>query len=101
MQQNVFIDEKSQPVHWSFRLYQCNWCCKEGVIHTFRLNEHSTTYPNHWPSSITEGSTIDVSNEVYRDLKKKFQESIEKSVRIVSIKEICNHDYYDRYERFE
>ena len=34
-------------------------------------------------------------------LKLKFQTSIKKSVRIVSIKEICNRDFFDRYERFE
>ena len=71
------------------------------MFHAFRLMEHSTTYPSHWPSSITEGSTIDVSSKVYGDLKENFQESIKKSVKIVSIREICNHDYYDRYERFE
>ena len=66
------------------------------------MKEHSTKlYPSHWPNSIPEGSTIDVSNKVLEDLKENFQESIKKSVRIISIKEICNHDYYDRYERFE
>ena len=101
MQQNVFIDKKSQPGHCPFHLCQCHGGCKESVLYTFRLNEHSTTYPSHWPSSITEGSTIDVSSKVYGDLKEKFQASIKTSVRIGSIKEICNHDYYDRYERFE
>lgn len=66
------------------------------------MKGHSTKlYPSHWPNSIAEGSTIEVSNKVLEDLKENFQESIKKSVRIISIKEICNHDYYDRYERFD
>ena len=66
------------------------------------MKGHSTKlYPSHWPNSIAEGSTIEVSNKVLEDLKENFQESIKKSVRSISIKEICNHDYYDRYERFD
>ena len=66
------------------------------------MKGHSTKlYPSHWPNSIAEGSTIEVSNKVLEDLKENFQESIKKSVRIISIKDICNHDYYDRYERFD
>ena len=66
------------------------------------MKGHATKlYPSHWPNSIAEGSTIDVSNKVLEHLKENFQESIKKSVRIISIKEICNHDYYDRYERFD
>ena len=75
---------------------------KNILCHTFRMKGHATKlYPSHWPNSIAEGSAIDVSNKVFEHLKENFQESIKKSVRIISIKEICNHDYYDRYERFD
>ena len=58
-------------------------------------------YPLHWPHPIAGGSKIEVSNEVFTKLKEDFQESIQKPVEIISIRETCNHDFFDRYKRFD
>ena len=56
-------------------------------------------YPLHWHHPIAGGLIIEVSNEVFTKLKEDFQERIQKPVEIDSIKEICNHDFFDRYKR--
>ena len=75
---------------------------KEDIFHSFRLKKHPRAlYPRHWPPSVAQGSKIDLSSEVFERVKEDFQESIKKSVKIVSIKEVCNYDFFDRYERIE
>ena len=66
----------------------------------FRHKTYSSRlYPSHWPNSFDEGLKIEVSKEVYKKLKRCFQGSINQSVRVISIKEICNYDFFERYMR--
>ena len=71
-------------------------------FYVFRLKKHSAVlYPSHWPKDVSEGSKIQLSNEALEKLKLDFKASIKMLVKVVSIREICNHDFFDRYERFE
>lgn len=65
------------------------------------MKHSAVLYPSHWPRDVAEGTKIPVSKEVLEKLKLNFQTSIKMAVKIVSIEEICNHDFFDRYERFE
>ena len=65
------------------------------------MKHSAALYPSHWPRDVAEGAKIPVSNKVLGKLKLNFQTSIKEPVKIVSIEEICNHDFFDRYERFE
>ena len=40
-----------------------------------------------------------VTGNTYKVLEKQFKETIQKTVNIVTIQEVCNIDEYDRYER--
>ena len=74
------------------------------LFHISRVKKHSAvSYPRHWPGDIGERSVfkIQVSDKVFEKLKQDFQATIQKSVWIDNIKEICNPDFFDRYEKFE
>ena len=56
-------------------------------------------YPQHWPYNIAESSKIRISNADFGKLKDCFEKSIEKTVSIIKIEEICNQFFFDRFER--
>lgn len=65
------------------------------------MRHSAVLYPSHWPIDVAEGAKIPASNKVLEKLKLSFQTSINASVKIFSIEEICNHEIFNRYERFE
>lgn len=69
------------------------------LFHISRLKEHSDVlYPSHWTKDFT-GSKIQVSNEALKKLEQDFKQSIKKPAEVLEITEICNRDFFERYER--
>lgn len=56
-------------------------------------------YPSHWPQNLKKVIKIPVNGSRYNELSSKFKTSMgTTNVQIINIQEICNPDFYDRYE---
>ena len=55
-------------------------------------------YPDHWPKDLSEVQKIKVPEPKYTWMKKTFRKSIGIAVKVINIEEICNTDFFDKYE---
>ena len=59
-------------------------------------------YPSNWPKELKgKGFTrIQVTGTTCNDIASQFHASMNGTVNIVSIEEVCNIDEYEKYERY-
>ena len=58
------------------------------------------TYPVHWPKNCSHGQRVKVDTSTYKSLKDSFVKSIAIPVIVTNIEEICNVEFYDKYEGY-
>ena len=59
-------------------------------------------YPRNWPKELKgKGFTrIKVTGTTYNNIASQFHASMNGTVNIVSIEEVCNIDEYEKYKRY-
>ena len=57
--------------------------------------------PLHWPKEVSlAGGRIDLERETKRSIKIKFKASSVENVKVIDVDEICNAEFYQKYERY-
>ena len=64
-------------------------------------NKSGDMLPLHWPKEVSlAGGRIDLERETKRSIKIKFKASSVENVKVIDVDEICNAEFYQRYERY-
>ena len=57
--------------------------------------------PLHWPKEVSlAGGRIDLEQETKRNIGIMFKASLIEEIQVIDVDEICNAEFYQKYERF-
>ena len=57
--------------------------------------------PWHWPKEVSmEGGRLDVETTKKQQIVQQFKTSLGRNVTVLDVEEICNAEFYQKYQRY-